>query len=135
VKFWDTSALVPLIVQEATTQQMLALLARDSDVMVSVLTPVEIRSALARRHREAPNDAALEESRSLLGELSRYWNEVPIHREIIEVASDLLFRQALRAADALQLATAIRAGREQPFVTLDETLARAARAEGLEVET
>ena len=134
MKFWDTSALVPLIVQEATTQEMLALLARDSDVTVSVLTRVEILSALARRHRETPNDTALQESRSLLDELSQYWTEVAISREVVEVAAALLFRRILKAADALQLATALSAGPDQPFVTLDESLARAARAEGLEVQ-
>lgn len=134
MKFWDSSALVPLIVQEATTQEMLTLLSRDSDLTVSMLTRVEILSAFARRHREAPNDATLQESRSLLEELSQYWNEVAVNREIVEVASGLLFRQVLKAADALQLATAISVGQDQPFVTLDETLARAARAEGLEVQ-
>lgn len=100
MKFWDTSALVPLIVQEATTQEMLTLLSRDSDLTVSVLTRVEILS----------------------------------DHEVVEIASGLLFRQVLRAADALQLAAAIYVGQTQPFVTLDKTLARAARAEGLEVQ-
>lgn len=94
----------------------------------------EILSALARRHRETPNDTALAESRSLLDELSRYWSEVAMSREVIDVAAVLLFRHILKAADALQLATALTIGREQPFVTLDAALARAARDEGLDVQ-
>ncbi len=53
---------------------------------------------------------------------------------VIDTASQLLFRHILKAADALQLATAIKVGRIVPFVTLDESLAAAARAEGLSVE-
>ena len=56
MRFWDTSALVPLIVRETTTPKMLALLAEDPDITVSALTTVEILSALARRSRESADD-------------------------------------------------------------------------------
>ena len=134
MRFWDTSALVPLIVREPTTQRMLDLLRTDPDIVVSAVTPVEILSALARRSRENPDDEALKESRSLLQTLTEHWREIALDQAIIQIASELLFRRILKAADALQLATAMTAVRELPFVTLDETLAAAARQEGFRVE-
>jgi uncharacterized protein with PIN domain len=52
VKFWDASAVVPLVVLEKETRECLKLLAKDADVVVWFLTPIEVISALSRRLRE-----------------------------------------------------------------------------------
>ena len=51
MRFWDTSALVPLVVEEATTPAMQKLLREDGDVVVWMLTSVELLSTLGRLGR------------------------------------------------------------------------------------
>jgi len=135
IEIWDTSALVPLFVEEATSRAMEDLFAIDEVVAVSVLTLVEATSAIGRRHRQSSD---MTESRALLESLSSAWIEVELNADVRRVAIDLLFRHPLKAADALQLATAIVASTSSPaslpFVTLDQTLAEAARAEGFVVQ-
>ena len=52
MKFWDASAIVPLLVAESTTQSLQALARRDSDLLVWWGSQVECASALARLERE-----------------------------------------------------------------------------------
>ncbi len=66
------------------------------------------------------------------------WTEIPPSPELREDAERLLRSHPLSAADALQLATALRAARNAPlplpFVCLDDRLCEAARSEGFIVE-
>ena len=62
MRFWDTSALSPLVVAERGTALAERLLRDDPAVVVWTLTRVELLSALARRRREEPAAA-----RRLLG--------------------------------------------------------------------
>lgn len=133
MRFWDTSALVPLIVEEASTDDMAGLIARDPDIVVWYLTGVELASALARRAREMPGE--YEDARSLLDAMEAIWMPVNDSR-IVAVAKHLIANYRLKAADALQLAAAVWS-REvlqlRQVVTLDRELATAARAEGFKV--
>ena len=52
MRFWDTSALLPLLVDEPARERLLGLLEEDSEVLAWWGTPVEIASAVARRERE-----------------------------------------------------------------------------------
>ncbi len=52
MRFWDASAIVPLLAQQGATTRIRALLAEDSGVMAWWGTPVECESALARLRRE-----------------------------------------------------------------------------------
>ena len=52
MKFWDASAIVPLIVQEQQTEYCIKQFRDDSDGMVWTLSKVEVFSALCRRFRE-----------------------------------------------------------------------------------
>src|SRR6266852_920714 len=52
VRFWDTSALIPLVVAERATARVERWLRQDPVVVVWTLTRVELLSALARRRRE-----------------------------------------------------------------------------------
>ena len=52
MRFWDTSALLPLLVDEPARERLFALLDEDSEVLAWWATPVEIVSTLARRERE-----------------------------------------------------------------------------------
>lgn len=52
MRFGDASAIVPLVALEKETGDCRTLLAEDSDIVVWLLTPVEVVSALTRRLRE-----------------------------------------------------------------------------------
>ena len=62
MKFWDTSALIQLVVAERGTALVERLLRDDPAVVVWTLTRADLLSALARRRREEPAAA-----RQLLG--------------------------------------------------------------------
>lgn len=138
MKFWDTSALLPLIVEEPRTKAMEALLRDDPAAAVWWLTPVECWSALARLAREQRlTEQEVAQSARLLDEAARRWTEVPPIERVRDQASRLLRVHPLRAADALQLAAALVLSdfepRALPLVTLDDRLATAARREGFDV--
>lgn len=138
MRFWDSSAIVPLCVEETATDRALALVNEDPEVAIWWATPVECASALARLEREAaltPADAA--DAFRRLDLLARSWFEIEPHDELREVARRLLRVHPLRAADALQLAAAYLAAERRPptleVVTLDERLRHAALKEGFRV--
>jgi uncharacterized protein len=135
VKFWDSSAIVPLVVTEPTTSQMQQLLGEDADMAVWWGAQVECASALARLERAAELDAeraalAYRRLQSLIGG----WQEIEPGEIVRETAVRFLRVHPLRAADALQLAAAFVAAAHRPstlsLVTLDGRLADAARKEG-----
>jgi uncharacterized protein with PIN domain len=52
VKFWDSSAIIPLCLKEPASETVRRLLRSDEDMVVWWATRVECLSALARRRRE-----------------------------------------------------------------------------------
>jgi uncharacterized protein len=138
MRFWDSSALVPLLIREPWSGSVRRLLADDGDIVASTITPIEIQSALWRRrhHGEMAADQHIV-AEETFARLSESWLEIDDTVEVRQVAMDLITRHVLRAADALQLGTAIIASNgapgSLPFVTLDLDLAAAARAEGFTV--
>jgi uncharacterized protein len=138
VKFWDASAVVPLLIAEQSTRRLQSLAAKDSAMLVWWASAVECISALARLERDgALNPAAMTVALQRLHKLSAGWHEVDPSDEIRETAARFLRVHALRAADALQLAAAFAAAERRPasleIVTVDERLANAARKEGFVV--
>jgi uncharacterized protein len=137
VRFWDSSAVVPLLVRESNSGRVGALTDEDRDMIVSWTTPVECASALARLRRTGHLDAAAESAvLALLRDLGEEWSEVQPTEPVRHTAMRLLRTHPLRAADALQLAAAL-AWAPRPagdvFITLDERLAEAAVLEGFAV--
>ena len=135
MRFWDTSALVPLLVHEAATKAVRAHLAADAVVLVAWTTPVECASAIARAEHEGlltPAEAAVAFVR--LDELATHWREVEPSNDVRDIARRLLRVHRLRAADAVQLASATLAAERRPaslsIVTLDDRLSAAAGKEG-----
>ncbi len=135
MRFWDASAVVPLLVSEEATGRLLSLLDTDPVMLVWWGTPVECTSALARREREGAL-AAAQAARALerLRRLAAGWQEVLPADAVRSTAQRLLRVHPLRAADSLQLAAAIVASEHEPasleFVCLDEKLNDAAGREG-----
>jgi len=138
VKFWDASAVVPLLAPEAQSAECTRSLETDPVVIVWALTPVEALSALHRKLRDKTmNEAAVERARQRLESLRGAWSEVNDLELVRRRAERLLATHPLRAADALQLAAALvvcdEDPRKMPFMSLDENLNAAARREGFEV--
>ena len=140
MKFWDSSALVALLVSEADSARRSESLRTDSTIAVWWATSVECESALQRRLRDGSLDstgAGL--ARSRLATLVSAWHEVVPGPALRTLALRLLRTHPLRAADALQLAAALHLKEAShlptlPFLTADVRLAEAAEIEGLLVE-
>jgi len=136
--FWDSSALVALLVDEPDSAPRREQLRADSEIAVWWGTPVECESAIQRRLREGP--LAIPQVRlahERLADLAASWHEVSPVVAVRTLARRLLRTHPLRAADSLQLAAALTladAGLDQlPFACSDARLAAAAEAEGLQV--
>jgi uncharacterized protein len=140
LRFWDSSAILPLLVGEATTNAMRALAQEDPAMLVWWATEVECVSAIARLERQ--EDLSADATAAALERLDAFaggWSEVQPVAATRRTARRLLRVHLLRAADALQLAAAIVAAEGHPasleIVTLDDRLTAAARREGLVVRT
>jgi predicted nucleic acid-binding protein len=138
LKYWDSSALVPLLVSQSNTRRVSALLKQDPAIITWWGSRVECDSAVARLEREgllSPADAV--ESFSRLDALAGSWQEIQPVSILRETARRLLRSHALRSSDALQLAAAICACEGRPatleLACLDERLALAAQREGFAV--
>ncbi|MBI5505805.1 MAG: type II toxin-antitoxin system VapC family toxin [Deltaproteobacteria bacterium] len=130
--------MVPLFVAEPATRQAERWLRADPQVVVWMLTRVELLSALARRRRDEPRaNRALRAARNEIVEASEDWSEITAVEVVRRHAERIVETHPLRAADALQLGAAIVAADEHPqtleLVTLDERLAEAAAREGFRV--
>jgi predicted nucleic acid-binding protein len=138
VKFWDTSALVPLVVEEPSTPAIQETRAADPDVLVWMFTGVELLSAIARLGRLAQGleDLAAAIRLEALAQ-SRRWHRVTDVDGVRRRAERLVGVHPIAAADAMQLAAALVASGDRPetlpFVTLDRVLARSAQLEGFDV--
>lgn len=137
MRFWDTSAVVPLIIDQPASTGVRMLMEDDPDMVVWWGTSVECWSALARLRREDRLTGKEEESvHALLDVLRAHWAEILPSENVQRRAGRLLRFHPLRAADALQLAAALEWAGVTPsgeLVTFDERLKEAARLEGFNV--
>jgi len=135
LRFWDSSALIPLLVPEAASEAMRELYDADPLMLVWWATEIECVSAIARRHRLGQmRDDVASEAFARLSALRVSWHEVEPGEEVRETAKRFLRVHDLRTADALQLAAAFFAAEARPstlrFVSLDDRLLAAATREG-----
>jgi predicted nucleic acid-binding protein len=135
MKFWDASAIVPLLMAEPTTGTLQALAQKDPMMLVWWATEVECASAIARLERAgALDESAVTGAFDRLSQVAGGWHEVDPTDAVREAAVRFLRVHPLRAADALQLAAAFIAAERRPssleVVTLDDRVAGAARKEG-----
>lgn len=138
MNFWDSSAILPLLVEEASTPPALTYYADNPGIVAWWGTPVECASALARLEREARLDSAgVTQALGQLNTLQAAWNEVQPLDGVRQIAQRLLRVHPLRAADSLQLAAALLACEHRPqgwqFVCLDARLGLAAEREGFKL--
>ena len=139
MRFWDSSAVVPLLVNEERTDAALARAREDAEFAVWWGTPVECASAIARLERDGAPAARVGEAFARLDEIAQAWTEVEPSEEIRQVARRLLRVHPLRAADALQLAAAYIVAEGRPatleVLTLDDRVRLAALKEGFAAKT
>lgn len=138
MRFWDSSAIIPLLVQQGSSTQADAWYEEDPQIVLWTLTSVETISGLQRLAR----DGLLKESEALTAE-ERLHHLVGAAHVVVQiepvkaVATRLLRLHPLRAADALQLGAALCWSQNQPegrfLITLDAKLAGAAVREGFMV--
>jgi predicted nucleic acid-binding protein len=138
LKFWDSSALIPLLVREATTVRLQDLLCRDPAVAVWWGTAVECAGSLERRQRDGSlARSGLRQAHAALDDLRAGALEIEPTGEVRSRALRLLAVHPLRAGDALQLAAALIWIRERVrgvgFVCMDDRLRGAAAREGFQV--
>lgn len=135
MRFWDASAIVPLVLNEPNAKHVQGLLERDEQMAVWWSTPTECWSALERAQRAQRIGAdVVDDANGLLDALRSAWYEVAPSEEVRRQARRLLRIHGLRAADALQLGAAlVWAGTwaDGEFVSFDERLREAAHLEGL----
>ena len=138
MKFWDTSALVPLVIDEDTTRSARQILSRDPDAVIWALTGVELLSAIGRLGRQSDGLADLLPTlRASALDLVRRCAIVTDVEGARRRAERLVGVHPLAAADALQLGAALVAAGDRPeqleFITLDKQLGRSAQLEGFQV--
>jgi hypothetical protein len=135
--FWDSSALIPLCIQEQNSSQARAFVKQFTPV-VWWATSVEIHSAVARLYRSGDlSPATRQAALNRLVTLSQGWREVLPSDKVRDLAQDLLFLYSLRAADSLQLAAAMIWCQRRPthrrFLSGDARLCEAASQSGFAV--
>ena len=138
MRFWDSSAIIPLVVPEEETEIVTRLLTEDPQMLVWTLTITEIYSAVYRKIRAHQLQSTLLPSlRDRLQQVGRGWSEIIQIEGVRSRANRLLAVHPLRAADALQLAAALLAFQDRSegaeLVTFDFNLRQAAENEGFVV--
>lgn len=138
MRFWDSSAVLPLFINEAASGIVAALLREDGDVVVWWGTWIECSVAVNRLVRYEDLDEEVgSRVRTLLEELSDGWSEIQPGDELRSLAERVSRKYPLKAADALQLAAATvwceRDTEGSEFVCLDNRLRRAVEDEGFDV--
>ena len=139
MRFWDSSAIIPLCLKERASEAVKSLMKDDEDIVVCWTTYIECLSALSRRQREgALTSGEAGKARAVLSALAAAWSEVQPTEMVRVRAERLLSIHPLRAADALQLAAALVWAQETPrgleFVCLDQNLRESSLKEGFSIQ-
>lgn len=139
MKFWDTSAIIPLCVSEPRSVTVKDILLKDPSIAAWWATRTECVSALTRQLRERGLSVVGErQAREVLHTLANTWTEIQPTETLRELAERSLAVHALRAADSFQLAAALqwcqRQTREATLVSFDIRLREAAHREGFTVQ-
>jgi uncharacterized protein len=140
ILYLDTSAIVKLYAEEAGSEIMRRAIVDCDLIAISLLSYAETRSALARKARGGEITRA--DLNNYRHEFERDWSRIhrlPIGATLIRRAGDLAEELALRAFDALHLASAdsLQAAIHAPvvFACFDAALNGAAQLRGLRTLT
>lgn len=138
MKYWDSSAILPIVTTEASSPQLRDALRADGAIVSWWGTRIECASALFRMIRERRlTSTEVAATRLRLANLAAEWSEVQPDEMLRTTAERVVGVHALHAADALQLAAALvvcdGSPASLPFVCLDTRLREAALREGFVV--
>jgi predicted nucleic acid-binding protein len=138
VRFWDSSAIVPLVCREEESARTRAWLRADPVVVVWCLAATEVVSALTRKRGDGALTAVrFGEAKRRLAGLEGAWSEVAALDAVRARSRRLLEVHALSAADSLHLGAALVLVEERTqgigFVSFDERLSEAAAREGFDI--
>ena len=138
MRFWDSSAMVPLTLEEPRSPRIAGLLKDDEAMVAWWGSMVECASAYARQRRNRTlSDQGEVQALRLLHMLAANWTEIQPSADLRSAALRLLSVHPLRAADSLQLAAALIWADFRPrghaFLCLDDRLRDAAQREGFTV--
>jgi hypothetical protein len=104
MKYWDSSAIIPLCLQELRSVALRKLVEEDSAMVAWWATPIECYSAFARLRRDGVLDSAEEgQTREVMATLMSQWTEVTLSTAVRESAGRALLLHPLREADSFQL--------------------------------
>lgn len=135
IVYFDSSALVKLVVEEADSEIAAALWDTADAVVSSTLAYPEVRAALAAAHRLERISA--KSLRAAKREWERFWESLTIvepQRDLLVQAGGVAERFHLRGYDAVHLASAMTIPIEHAIVAAwDQRLRDAARIAGLNV--
>jgi predicted nucleic acid-binding protein len=113
IAYLDTSAIVPLIIDEPTSAACRRVWSAADEIVTSLLAYVEAAAALARAERMGRLDATLH--RDAIIRLEHLWGSVSViepREETVLHAAALSRRFSLRGYDAIHCATAVEAATE-----------------------
>ncbi|MBI4562702.1 MAG: type II toxin-antitoxin system VapC family toxin [Candidatus Rokubacteria bacterium] len=135
MKFWDSSAVVSLCVNNPRSSTVKSILLKDPSIVVWWATRTECLSALMRQARDGGlNSTGERHARRVLEALAEGWIEIQPTESLRQSAERLLAVHPLRAADAFQLAAALqwcqRQTKDMVLVSFDDRLRAAAYREG-----
>jgi uncharacterized protein len=135
IAYFDTSALIPLIIEEPSTSVCLRLWNDASRVASVRLLYAEACAALAKAHRIGRLTAMqLDEAIDALDEISAQLDHVEVTDELVRTAGALARTHGLRGYDAVHLAAGLNLSDDDVvFVTGDIDLATAANRSGIAV--
>lgn len=135
IAYFDTSAIVPLLVEEPSSERASLLWSEADRVVTSRLLYVEGRAALAMANRTGRlSRSALQEAVAVLEQLYDQMDTVETSDAIVRRAGSLAELHALRGNDAVHLASAETLARaDGVLVAGDRSLCRAATALGMAV--
>ena len=138
MRFWDSSAILPLLVLEQQSDYCVESFSQDGNVLVWTMTKIEVFSALCRRLRDRSlRQESFDMAVNRMHDLFKTVYEIAGIPRVKDRALRLLRVHPLRAADSLQLAAVLVATEENTgrltIMCFDERLTTAARMEGFEV--
>ena len=135
--YFDTSALVKRYVRERGTLEARKLL-RNYKVLSSSIAPIELLSALTRRHGQ--KELSGHDYTAILSRVKQdraFWELVEITPAVLTRAEEIALNIKVRTLDAIHVASAVifqdSTGSSLPFITSDERQLEAAQKCGLEV--
>jgi predicted nucleic acid-binding protein len=137
ILYCDTSALLKHYIEEAETEAVQRLISSSQQILTSLITELELTSALERLKHEKRLDSPT--YRATFSALDRdiqngFISLTQISSEVSKHAKRIIRQRRLRCPDAIQLASALRSEKEYgriEFAAFDRRLLEAAKFEGL----